>query len=98
MSEWVLIHAVGRWVYLFFFNTLWVWIPVWLLYEAYNTFLPALALQSMVAKAAGTANTLSGATFDDESDEEESDEQESDEEESDEEESDEQEGEGKKGR
>lgn len=25
------------WVYLFFFNTLWVWIPLWVLYEAYNS-------------------------------------------------------------
>lgn len=23
------------WVYLFFFNTLWVWIPLWILYEGY---------------------------------------------------------------
>ncbi len=26
------------WVYLFFFNTLWVWIPLWILYEAYGVF------------------------------------------------------------
>lgn len=40
-------HADGpRWVYLFFFNTLWVWIPLWLLYEAYHTFLPALKLHT----------------------------------------------------
>ncbi|KAK5137832.1 hypothetical protein LTR08_006600 [Meristemomyces frigidus] len=25
-----------KWVYLFFFNTLWVWIPLWILYEAYK--------------------------------------------------------------
>lgn len=24
------------WVYLIFFNTLWVWIPIWILYEAYQ--------------------------------------------------------------
>lgn len=24
------------WIYLFFFNTLWVWIPIWILYEAHN--------------------------------------------------------------
>jgi len=24
------------WVYLFFFNTLWVWIPLWILWEAYQ--------------------------------------------------------------
>lgn len=43
---------------------------MWLLYEAYNTFLPALQLQSMVGKISGTANALSGATFDDDSEEE----------------------------
>jgi len=25
-----------KWVYLFFFNTLWVWIPLWVLVEAYK--------------------------------------------------------------
>ncbi|KAF2836860.1 Emopamil-binding protein, partial [Patellaria atrata CBS 101060] len=25
------------WVYLFFFNTLWVWIPLWILYEVYGS-------------------------------------------------------------
>ena len=25
-----------KWVYLFFFNTLWVFIPLWVLLEAYN--------------------------------------------------------------
>jgi hypothetical protein len=25
------------WLYLFFFNTLWVWIPLWILYDAYGT-------------------------------------------------------------
>ena len=24
------------WIYLFFFNTIWVWVPLWVLYEAYN--------------------------------------------------------------
>ena len=24
-----------RWVYLVFFNTLWVWFPLWVLYEAF---------------------------------------------------------------
>lgn len=59
-----------RWVYLFFFNSLWVWIPLWLLYEAYCTILPALKLQTMVAKVAGTAGVLGGATFGEESDSE----------------------------
>lgn len=26
------------WIYLFFFNTLWVWFPMWILYEAYSAF------------------------------------------------------------
>lgn len=25
-----------KWVYLFFFNTLWVWFPFWVLVEAYR--------------------------------------------------------------
>lgn len=25
------------WIYLFFFNTLWVWIPLWILYEAHKS-------------------------------------------------------------
>jgi hypothetical protein len=25
------------WIYLFFFNTLWVWIPLWILYEAQSS-------------------------------------------------------------
>jgi len=35
-----------RWVYLFFFNTLWVWIPLWILYEAYGAITGALAAQA----------------------------------------------------
>lgn len=31
-----------RWVYLFFFNTLWVWIPFWILCEAYYVITGAL--------------------------------------------------------
>ncbi|KAF2150637.1 Emopamil-binding protein [Myriangium duriaei CBS 260.36] len=31
------------WVYLVFFNTLWVWIPLWILYEAYHVITGALA-------------------------------------------------------
>ena len=27
-------NAVYLWFYLFFFNTLWVWIPLWVLWEA----------------------------------------------------------------
>ena len=29
-------NLMYTWVYLFFFNTLWVWIPLWILYEAYQ--------------------------------------------------------------
>jgi len=25
------------WLYLFFFNTLWVWIPLWILYDSYKS-------------------------------------------------------------
>lgn len=32
----------ASWVYLFFFNTLWVWIPLWILYEAYFVVIQAL--------------------------------------------------------
>ena len=31
------------WVYLFFFNTLWVWIPLWVLYEAHGNIRLAFA-------------------------------------------------------
>ncbi|KAG9847410.1 ebp domain-containing protein, partial [Aureobasidium melanogenum] len=32
-----------KWVYLFFFNTLWVWIPLWILYQGYGVFTSALS-------------------------------------------------------
>lgn len=34
------------WVYLFFFNTLWVWFPLWILYESYRNILLAFARAS----------------------------------------------------
>ncbi|KAK8202123.1 hypothetical protein M8818_005649 [Zalaria obscura] len=34
-----------KWVYLFFFNTIWVWIPLWILYEAYGRITMALNQQ-----------------------------------------------------
>ncbi|KAK4950552.1 hypothetical protein LTR66_013938 [Elasticomyces elasticus] len=34
--------TASSWVYLFFFNTLWVWIPLWILYEAYGHITTAL--------------------------------------------------------
>lgn len=35
-----------KWVYLFFFNTLWVWIPLWILWEAYGQVSRAVRLQA----------------------------------------------------
>ena len=32
------------WVYLVFFNMLWVWFPFWILYEAYNNISLAFAM------------------------------------------------------
>ncbi len=32
-----------RWVYLVFFNTLWVWFPLWVLYEAFKSINGAFA-------------------------------------------------------
>lgn len=34
------------WVYLVFFNMLWVWFPLWILYEAYNNINLAFAVAS----------------------------------------------------
>ncbi|KAI9871882.1 MAG: hypothetical protein M1830_002342, partial [Pleopsidium flavum] len=34
------------WVYLVFFNTLWVWFPLWVLYEAYRNINGAFAKAS----------------------------------------------------
>jgi hypothetical protein len=45
-------------LYLFFFNTLWVWIPLWLLWEAYYQFLPALELATMIGRVTATADSL----------------------------------------
>ncbi|KAF2085231.1 Emopamil-binding protein [Saccharata proteae CBS 121410] len=36
------------WVYLVFFNTLWVWFPLWILYEAYNGITTALSQKEVV--------------------------------------------------
>lgn len=32
------------WVYLVFFNTLWVWFPMWILYESYQNIKMAFSL------------------------------------------------------
>lgn len=39
------------WVYLFFFNTLWVWIPLWILYEAYDAITSALNVQQSLSSS-----------------------------------------------
>lgn len=38
------------WVYLFFFNTLWVWIPLFILWEAYGVFVGKEGRTDMVEK------------------------------------------------
>ncbi|TKA62200.1 hypothetical protein B0A49_08974 [Cryomyces minteri] len=38
------------WVYLFFFNTLWVWFPLWVLFEAYQNINGAFAQTSGLAR------------------------------------------------
>jgi len=42
--------AYCRWVYLVFFNTLWVWIPLWILYEAYFAITAALTSTAPTSK------------------------------------------------
>ena len=37
-----------RWVYLFFFNTLWVWFPLYMLYEAYAHIVDAFGIAERV--------------------------------------------------
>jgi len=39
-------NPVYLWLYLFFFNTLWVFIPIWVLYEAYSEFSEAFIVKS----------------------------------------------------
>jgi hypothetical protein len=34
------------WLYLFFFNTLWVWIPLWILYDSYGTVVGAVDVKN----------------------------------------------------
>jgi len=36
------------WVYLVFFNTLWVWFPLWVLYESYKAINSAMSQAEMV--------------------------------------------------
>ena len=40
----------GRWLYLFFFNGLWVVIPGWLLWESYGTMVSAVEKEQKLAK------------------------------------------------
>lgn len=42
-SNWML-----TWLYLFFFNTLWVWIPFWILWDSYGTIVTAVGGQGKV--------------------------------------------------
>lgn len=42
---------VYLWLYLFFFNTVWVWIPLWILYEGYNELSVAFSGSASVAQA-----------------------------------------------
>ncbi|OJD36169.1 emopamil-binding protein [Diplodia corticola] len=37
-----------KWVYLFFFNTLWVWLPLWIMYEAYKGITSSLSQKEVV--------------------------------------------------
>jgi hypothetical protein len=41
----------GRWVYLFFFNTLWVWIPIYAIYVAYGDICNAFDVRTEVIVA-----------------------------------------------
>jgi hypothetical protein len=41
----------GRWVYLFFFNTLWVWIPMYAIYVAYKDICNAFDVRTVVIVA-----------------------------------------------
>lgn len=43
------------WLYLFFFNTLWVWIPLWILWDSYGSFVAAVNGQEKVDSARKTA-------------------------------------------
>jgi len=40
----MLTEVVFRWVYLFFFNMLWVFIPLYVLYEAYGNMIKAFTI------------------------------------------------------
>ncbi|GAM87274.1 hypothetical protein ANO11243_052960 [Dothideomycetidae sp. 11243] len=45
-------NSLYLWVYLVFFNTLWVWIPFWILYEAFHVITDSLAKQSTAGSKA----------------------------------------------
>ncbi|KAI5776563.1 Emopamil binding protein-domain-containing protein [Geopyxis carbonaria] len=60
-------NPMYTWVYLFFFNTIWVWIPLWLLWEAYWQFIPAL---EMMGRVEGTIGRLGAVGMGDYSDDE----------------------------
>ncbi|KAI9770819.1 MAG: hypothetical protein M1839_003045 [Geoglossum umbratile] len=46
------------WVYLFFFNTLWVWIPLWVLHEAHDSIALAFKTSSLNASRGGAKKGL----------------------------------------
>jgi hypothetical protein len=39
-------NVMYTWVYLFFFNTIWVWIPLWILWDSYGTLSKAVAARA----------------------------------------------------
>lgn len=43
------------WLYLFFFNTLWVWVPFWIIWDAYGIIVGAVDSQ---AKGTGVKKAL----------------------------------------
>lgn len=48
IHEWDDANQNTRWLYLFFFNGLWVVFPVWILYEAYAAMSSAMSQTEMV--------------------------------------------------
>lgn len=51
-------NAMFLWVYLVFFNMLWVFIPAWVLYEAYGVFGTAMKIASTGATTRAQAKKL----------------------------------------
>lgn len=53
---------VYKWLYLFFFNTLWVWFPAWILWEAYAELLVLSPLESTNTNANTNTNASASAS------------------------------------